>query len=122
MEHVIINDPTRMNLLGLFLANIIGRNLEQPEQLKRLSKVKGSINVFAGAMTVALSFSEGALTVSREPLQGANAQVSGTMDALMGMALGRSMVGMVLSGRIKIKGNPFLLLKIKPLLMAAKAA
>ena len=33
-----------------------------------------------------------------------------------------SMVGMVLSGRIKIKGNPFLLLKIKPLLMAAPAA
>ncbi len=122
MEHVSIDDLPRMNLLGLFLGNIIGRNLEQPAQMKRLSKAKGNIIVHAGTMTVSLCFSGGKLTILRGSVAEANASVSGTMDSLMGMALGRGMVGMVLAGRIKIKGNPFLLLKIKPLLMVSESA
>ena len=111
-----------MNLLGLFLASIISRNLEQPDHEQRFAKVKGAVLVEAGTMTVALCFAEGKLVVTRAAPEQVNARVSGAMDALMGMSLGSGMVGMVLSGRIKIKGNPFLLLKIKPLLMAAPAA
>ena len=107
-----------MNLLGLFLGSIVSRNLDDPEQLKRMARIKGTVNVLAGAMTVSLAFSEGRLVISRDLASGASAQVSGTMDSLMGMALGRGMVVLVLTGQIKIRGNPFLLLKVKPLLMA----
>lgn len=118
MEYVIIDDPQRMNLLGLILANIIERNLSQPPLLQRFEKLSGSLNVQARKMEISLTFEGGKLVVSREKAESPRAAVSGELDALMGLSLGGGMVGPWLTGRLKTKGNLFFLLKIKPLLVA----
>lgn len=116
MEHVTINDPPSMNLLGLLLANIIERNLEDPGKLKKMQSMSGALEVHAGQMCVTLLFEDGGMKVSREIQDSPRATVSGSMDTLMGLALGGGMVGPWLAGRIKTRGNLLMLLKLKPLL------
>ncbi len=118
MEHVTINDPPTMNLLGLLLANIIQRNLDNEAKLKRFQSMSGALEVHAGQMCVTLTFADGHMTVSRGPADSPRATVSGAMDTLLGLALGGGMVGPWLAGRIKTRGNLFMLLKLKPLLAA----
>lgn len=115
---VTIVDPPRMNLLGLLLGNIIQRNLDDQAKLARFNKLAGAVEVHAGEMCVTLSFGEGQLRVSRDPVERPRATVSGSMNALMGMALGGGMVGPWLMGHIKTRGSLWLLLQLKPLLAA----
>lgn len=117
-ELVTVEDPTRMSLLGLILASIIERNCEREENLARLAKLSGAVQVTAGEMVVTLRFDQGHLTVIRGPDDKARASVSGTMDSLMGVALGKGMVGPWLAGRLKVSGNLFMLLKMLPLMSA----
>ena len=118
MEHVTIDDPPSMNLLGLLLANIIQRNLQDPGKLKKLQSMSGALEVHAGQMCVTLLFEGGGMKVSRQTAKKPRATVSGSMETLMGLALGGGMVGPWLAGRIKTRGNLFMLLKLKPLLAA----
>ncbi len=46
----------------------------------------------------------------------ADARVCGNMDALLGVALGHGMVGPVLSGKLKVGGKVWRLLKMLKLL------
>lgn len=107
-----------MSLLGLILASVIQRNCEREENLARLSKLAGAVQVTAGEMVVTLRFGEGRLTVIRGPDEGARAAVSGSLDSLMGVALGQGMVGPWLAGKLKTRGNLFMLLKMLPLMTA----
>ena len=107
-----------MSLLGLILASIITRNLEREENLKRLQKLSGAVQVTAGEMMVTLRFEQGRLTVVRGGDDKARAAVSGSMESLMGVALGQGMVGPWLAGRLKASGNLFMLLKMLPLMSA----
>ena len=118
MEHVTIDDPPRMNLLGLLLANIIQRNLTDEAKLKRFQSMSGALEVHAGQMCVTLLFKDGGMKVSRDTVDSPRATVSGSMNALLGLALGGGMVLPWLAGRIKTRGNLFMLLKLKPLLAA----
>ncbi len=121
MSAVTIEGPTRMNLLGLILANLIERNLADPELKRRFDGLEGAVAVTAGRMGVTLRFARGSLSVARGAQEeGARARVSGSLDTLMGLALGSGMVGPYLSGRLKARGI-FFLLKLKPLLRADPA-
>jgi hypothetical protein len=121
MSAVTIADPARMNLLGLILANLIERNLADPELRRRFDRLDGAVAVTAGRMAVTLRFARGSLSVERGAAEGARAAVSGTLETLMGLALGAGMVGPYLSGRLKARGL-LTLLRLKPLLRAADPA
>jgi hypothetical protein len=113
---VTIDDPPRMNLLGLILGGIIERNLEDPAKRGRFDKLAASVVVRAGEMAVTLAFDRGALVISRGAGENPKAQVNGSLSALMGLSLGGGMVGPWLAGRLKTRGSLLLLLKLKPLL------
>ncbi len=113
---VTVDDPRRMSLLGLLLANIIERNLEQEDNRQRLGKLCGAVEVTAGEMKVNLCFADGKLTVARDVQERPRAAVSGSMSSLMGVALGRGMVGPWLTGQLKTRGNLLMLLRLLPLL------
>lgn len=115
---VTVDDPKRMSLLGLILASIIQRNLEHEENRRRIGRLSGAVAVTAGEMKVTLRFAEGRLTVTRAEDEKPRAAVSGTMDSLMGVALGRGMVGPWLAGKLKVSGNLLLLLRMLPLMSA----
>jgi len=117
VTRVTIDDPARMNLLGLILANIMERNMAgDPKVWRRFERLAADVVVRAGEMVVTLRFGEGSVLVKRGAEGRARAQVSGSLDALVDMALGGGMVGPVLAGRLKPKGSLLLLLKLKRLL------
>ena len=117
MTTVTIDDPPRMNLLGLILANIMERNLaNDPDVKRRFEKLAADVVVRAGEMVVTLKFGEGGVRVKRGMEGKARAQVSGSLDALVRMALGGGMVGPVIAGRLKPKGSLLLLLRLRRLL------
>jgi len=115
-RRVTIEDAPRMNLLGFFLAGIIERNLADAEQLRRFERLAADVVVQAGELVVTLKFARGSLVVRRGAEAGARAGVRGSLDTLMGMALGAGMVGPVLRGALKPRGSLLLLLKLKRLL------
>lgn len=113
---VVIDDPPTMSLLGLLLGNMLERQVIKAEHQRRLARLRGDVLVEVGEMAITLRFGDGALTVLRGAREKPRARVRGSMDALLGIALGGSMVGPWLSGAIKTKGNLFLLLRMIPLL------
>ncbi len=116
MKRVTIEDPPRMNLLGLILASVIERNLEDADKLRRCEKLKGNVVVAAGEMVVTLKFDGGGVSVARGAQEPCRARVQGRMDALIELALGGGMVGPWLAGRLKTKGSLVLLLKMRRLM------
>ena len=118
MEHVVIEQPERMNLLGLMLGQLLERNLARPELLARAQKISGSVAVVVGEMGITMTFFQGKVTVIRGASDDASARVSGSMPDLLQLSLGGGMVGLWLSGKLKTRGSLFLLLKLKPLLAA----
>lgn len=113
---VTIDDPPRMNLLGLILGNIIERNLADPARQRGAARLRGDVVVQAGEMIVTLSFAESGVTVRRGAAARPRAAVRGSLDTLMGLALGRGMVGPVLAGRLKPQGSLLQLLRMRRLL------
>jgi hypothetical protein len=118
MSEVTIHDPERMNLLGLILGSLIERNVAgDPELKRRFDRLEGAVAVTAGRMAITLRFGRGSLTVERGAAAGTRASVRGSLDTLMGLSLGKGMVGPFLSGKLKARGTLFLL-KLMPLLRA----
>lgn len=116
MTEVNIEKPSEMNLLGLILATVLEKNLEKPENRRRAEHLEGSVGVRAGRMVVTLRCRPGQITVASGLDDRCRARVSGPMEAFLDVALGKGLVGHVVSGRVKIGGNPFFLLKLLPLL------
>lgn len=114
---VTIDDPPRMNLLGLILGDIMERSLADPDRRRRYAAlVPAEVVVRAGEMTVTLGFEREALVVRRGAAERPRAQVAGSLDALMDLSLGGGMVGPWLTGRLKTRGSLLLLLRLRPLL------
>ncbi|MBI4952448.1 MAG: SCP2 sterol-binding domain-containing protein [Myxococcales bacterium] len=116
-ELVILHEPERMNLLGLLMRGLLAANLEEPALRARALGLRASIHVRAGDMHVTLRFAEDGVHISAGA-EASNARVSGDMKALLGVVTGAGMIGPVLRGRVRIGGNPFLLLRVLPLIRA----
>lgn len=115
---VVIQQPERMNLLGLILGGIIERNLEHERHRRTFQRLGGEVEVRAGGMLVTMAFDAGRLTIRRGGAERPRARVGGSLDALMQLSLGGGMVGPWLSGKLKTGGSLLLLLRMRPLLQA----
>ncbi|MFH1129945.1 MAG: SCP2 sterol-binding domain-containing protein [Pseudomonadota bacterium] len=114
---IVIQDPPTMNLLGLIVGNILERNIADPKARAYFAKLGGDVVVQAGEMFVTLEFKKGELVITRTLSSNPRAKIKGALRAFVDLALGKSVFGLFLSGRLKIQGNPFFLLKMKPLLL-----
>ncbi|MBI4952232.1 MAG: SCP2 sterol-binding domain-containing protein [Myxococcales bacterium] len=112
-----LHEPERMNLLGLLMRGLLSANLEDPGLRARALALRGSIDVRAGDMHVTLRFAAEGVHIAADGTS-ANARVSGDMKSLLGVVTGAGMIGPVLRGRVRIGGNPFLLLRVLPLIRA----
>jgi len=115
---VTVQDPETMNLLGLLMKGTLETNLQLPGNATRAAKLKGDVFVRAGGMSVTLRFSKEGISVIKGATEKPRARVGGGMVALLGVVVGSGMVWPVLSGKIRIGGNPFMLLKMLPLIRA----
>ncbi len=119
-ERVVLDQPETQNLLGLLLRNMLEVNLADEANYNRIRGTKGDVQVQAGDMVITLRLDGQGLTIISGAQDQPKASVRGGMGAFLNVARGGGVVGPVLSGHIKIKGNPLLLLKLMPLLRAPK--
>lgn len=82
----------------------------------KVAKLEGDVQVQAGQMIVTLRFGDGRLTLVKGPSDSPRARVKGDMGPFLEIARGGGVVLPFLSGAVSIGGNPFLLLKLMPLL------
>ena len=118
MAKVVFRPPDEMNLLGYILRSVIDRNLQSPTGQRTFQKMKGRVLVGASQMKVTLDFDGDDLQMSVGEQGKAQARVQGSMDTMLGVSLGKGMIGPVLSGRLKVGGRVWRLLRMLKLLNA----
>jgi len=104
MPTVRIDDPARMNVLGLFLAASLERNLVGRAKPCAL---RGALTVIASGMRATVRFDGESATVTRAE-ESANVTLSAPLHRFVG-ALVRP--GLFAFLRIKVRGNPFFALR-----------
>jgi len=119
---VVLDEPERQNLLGLLIKDMIAANLAGGGHDGGLRSATGDIQVQAGAMVVTIRLGGGTVTILAGPSERPAARVKGDMAAFLGVASGGGLVGPLLRGEIGFGGNPFLLLKLLPLIKAPPPA
>ncbi len=118
-ERVVVEDPEHTNLLGLLIRDLVSTNLSNEEIYERVRGMEGDIQVRAGDMVVTMRFGGGKLRIIEGERKNPKASVRGSMPALLSVVTGGGLIGPVLSGAIRIGGNPFTLLKVLPLIKAS---
>jgi len=109
-----IDQPERMSLLGLILASLLERNLADAHKARAAAAMHGKAVVRSGEMAVTIAFGAGGVVITRGAAPDANASLSGPLDALTDLSLGRSLVRQGL--RLTLRGNLLLLLRLWRLL------
>ena len=115
---VVVDSPETMNLLGLLMRGLLAANMRDEGVYAKARGIKGDVLVGAGGMQVTLRFGDGRVTIIRGDAGASRARVGGGMKALLEVVTEGKMVGPFLAGRIKIGGNPFVLLSMLPLIRA----
>ena len=118
MAEVIMKDPSAMNLLGLILKHLLERNLEDAGKAAAARRMNCVVGVKGGKMGVTIIFRKGEIILERGFPTRANSRITGTLDALLQVAVTRNYIAPFLAGRLKIGGNPFPLLRLMSLLVA----
>lgn len=116
-----IDNPERMNLMGLLMRGLLESSLLTQRGAQAARKLRGDVRVNAGTMGVTLSFTESEIVLRSEENGKPRASVRGEMKPLLEMVAGGSLVGPVLRGKVKVGGNLLVLLRLLPLIRPKKA-
>ncbi|MBI4704333.1 MAG: hypothetical protein HY744_24780 [Deltaproteobacteria bacterium] len=120
-QPVRVEDPERMNLLGLLLKGFLEERLAQAGLARRARRLRGAFGVGAGRMAVTLCFDEGGVRICKGLGAGTRACVSGPMDVMIRLVAGGgglvAAAWAVLSGGLRIRGNPLALLGLLPVML-----
>ena len=104
---VMLVEPERMNLLGLMLASVIRRRLDDARARRHARRLRGQVLVEAGQMRVSLAFTETQIEIRRGKPPGPRAAwIRGTLTALLDAAQGRRRVLHLLRGELVAWGWP----------------
>jgi hypothetical protein len=104
---VVLEQPARMNLLGLFMKAALESRAERIEQ----AGPRGDIALTAGRMSVTLSFEPERVTIRKGVAEKPRAHLKGSLEALIQVARGRP-VRQLVTRRARISGNPLALLPV----------
>ena len=113
---VVVDAPESQSLLGLLLRDILVGGIRSPRGRAALAGLRGDVRVRAGTMSATLRFDGRRVVVLARADGPARAEVRGSMPAVVEVARGGSLLGPLLGGGLSFRGNPFVLLKMLPLL------
>jgi hypothetical protein len=121
---VTVDQPEHMNLLGLLIKGFMEQKLESPRLARKAKRLRGAFGLQAGSMAITLSFSPQGVVIYKGIAKRTRARISGEMGEMVELVSGgggliSSMIA-VLEGRVTIRGNPFALLGLLPI-MTGKA-
>ena len=109
-----------LNGLGSMLQEIIDTNLKDSKKYKSIERVKGSVVIkeSTSAVAVTLHLRQGKLELENDAIAEPTAYMEAGFENLAHISSGQTNPVMaMLSGKLKAKGNPLLLLKIAKILV-----
>jgi len=112
MIDVSITEPDKANLLCLMMANMLKDNVNKKVDELYTVKNKGNFCIVGTKMEVYLSISLGKIIISPKRPEKIDSTIKTNLNVLLDIASGRGFIKPFLTGKIKIKGNPFKLLAL----------
>ena len=118
---VTIVEPEHINLAGLLFAGFLRNQLAHPKLARKASRIRGAFGMHVGRMPFTLTFTPDGVFISKGIAPKTRARVAGSMEEMIALVAGSgSTIGAfiaVLEGRLSIRGNPFALLRLLPLML-----
>lgn len=109
-----------LNGLGVMLKEIMDINLKDPKKYKSVEKVKGSVVIKESTSSVAvtLNLDQGKLELQNDAIAKPTAYMEAGFENLAHISSGQlNPVMAMLTGKLKSRGNPLLLLKISKIMV-----
>jgi putative sterol carrier protein len=120
MTVVKVKEEEDLNGLGAMLKEIMDTNLADPEKRKSLGKVKASVVIreSTSGVAVTLHLDQGKIELQNDAIANPTAYMEAGFENLAHISAGRlNPVVAILTGRLKSRGNPLLLLKTSKLMV-----
>ena len=109
-----------LNGLGAMLKEIMDTNLEDPEKYKSVKKVKASVVIreSTSGVAVTLNLNQGKLELQNDAIAKPTAYMEAGFENLAHISAGQlNPIVAILTGKLKSRGNPLLLLKISKIMV-----
>jgi len=109
-----------LNGLGVMLKEIMDTNLKDPKKYKSVEKVKGSVVIKESTSSVAVTLylDQGKLEMQNDAIAKPTAYMEAGFENLAHISSGQlNPVMAMLTGKLKSRGNPLLLLKISKIMV-----
>jgi len=118
---VTVDQPEQMNLLGLLIKGFLEQKLESPKLARKAKRLRGAFGLQAGSMAITMTFSPQGVVISKGIAKRTRARISGPMGEMVELVAGGGGLIVatiaVLEGRVSIRGNPFALLGLLPIMV-----
>jgi putative sterol carrier protein len=109
-----------LNGLGVMLKEIMDTNLRNPEKYGSVAKVKASVVIreSTSGVAVTLHLNQGNLELQNDAIAKPTAYMEAGFENLAHISAGQlNPIVAILTGRLKSRGNPLLLLKISKIMV-----
>ncbi|MGB5926258.1 MAG: SCP2 sterol-binding domain-containing protein [Dehalococcoidia bacterium] len=120
MTEIDVKEGEELNGLGVMLKEIMDTNLKDGKKYKSVEKVKGSVVIKESTSGVAVTMylDQGRLELQNDAIAKPTAYMEAGFENLAHISSGQlSPVVAILTGKLKSRGNPLLLLKISKIIV-----
>ena len=120
MTEIDVKEGEELNGLGVMLKEIMDTNLKDGKKYKSVEKVKGSVVIKESTSGVAVTMylDQGRLELQNDAIAKPTAYMEAGFENLAHISSGQlSPVVAILTGKLKSRGNPLLLLKISKIMV-----
>ncbi len=120
MSEVKAKEGEELNGLGVMLKEIMDINIKDPKKYKSIEKVKGSVVIKESTSEVAVTLylDQGKLELQNDAIAKPTAYMEAGFENLAHISSGQlNPVMAMLTGKLKSRGNPLLLLKISKIMV-----
>jgi putative sterol carrier protein len=121
MTVIKVKEGEDLNGLGVMLKEIMDTNLADPEKHRSVGKVKASVVIreSTSGVAVTLHLDQGRLELQNDAMARPTAYMEAGFENLAHISAGQlNPIVAILTGRLKSRGNPLLLLKISKIMVA----
>jgi putative sterol carrier protein len=120
MAEVSVKAREELNGLGAMLKEIIDTNLKDPKKHKSVKNAKGSVVIreSTSGVAVTLHLDQGKLELQNDAVANPTAYMEAGFENLAHISSGQlSPIVAMLTGKMKSRGNPLLLLKVSKVMI-----
>ncbi len=120
VSEVKAKEGEELNGLGVMLKEIMDINIKDPKKYKSIEKVKGSVVIKESTSEVAVTLylDQGKLELQNDAIAKPTAYMEAGFENLAHISSGQlNPVMAMLTGKLKSRGNPLLLLKISKIMV-----